>query len=261
MTVCGSMSVLPKREISDTHSLNCSSKLLVTAHAQNKYSTDSFSVSHKEHKGLSTVLNLKSFSFKCKILFEILYWNESRDNSIVAFQLYFSFKLNLEKSEACWIGDRTGSDERPINCKWVNIKCSAIRALGIFNSYDNDLEQKLNILDNIKTLNDVLKLWEFRGLTLAGRILVFKSLALTKLLYAFTMKVPSKFVIDQLNTLHKNFIWNNKRPNIRHSTLIAGYCEGGYKDVDVENKIVAVKIKWVTKLLDSDFHPWKIISN
>ena len=111
-----------------------------------------------------------------------------------------------------------GSDERPINCRWVDIKCSVIRTLGIFNSYDKDLEQKLNFLDNIKTLNDVLKMWESRGLTLAGRILVFKSLALSKLLYACTMKVPSKFVIDQLNTVHKNFIWNNKRPklNILH---------------------------------------------
>ena len=136
-----------------------------------------------------------------------------------------------------------------------------IRTLGILNSYDKDLEQKLNFLDNIKTLNDVLKLWEFRGLTLAGRILVFKSLALSKLLYACTMKVPSKFVIDQLNTLHKNLIWNNKRPKIKHSTLIADYCEGGYKDVDIENKIAALKIKWVTKLLDSDFHPCKIIPN
>ena len=60
------------------------------------------------------------------------------------FQLYSSLKLNLEKSEACWIGNRIGSDERPTNCRWVNIKCSAIRTLGIFNSYDKDLEQKLN---------------------------------------------------------------------------------------------------------------------
>ena len=78
-------------------------------------------------------------------------------------QLYSSLKLNLEKSEACWIGNRMGSNERPINCRWVDIKCSVIRTLGIFNSYHKDLEQKLNFLDNIKTLNDVLKLWEFRA--------------------------------------------------------------------------------------------------
>ena len=57
------------------------------------------------------------------------------------FQLiYSSLKLNLEKSDACWIGNGMGSDERLINCKWVNIKCSGIHTLGIFNSYDKDLE-------------------------------------------------------------------------------------------------------------------------
>ena len=160
------------------------------------------------------------------------------------FQLYSSLKRNLEKSEACWIGNRMGSDERPINCRWVDIKCSAIRTLDILNSYDKDLEQKLNFLDNIETLDNVLKLWKFRGLTLAGRILVFKSLTLSKLLYACTMKVSGKFVIDQLNTLHKKFIWNNKRPKIKHSTLFADYCEGGYKDVDIENKIAALTLSY-----------------
>ena len=34
------------------------------------------------------------------------------------FQSYSSLKLNLEKSEACWIGRARGSTDRPINCKW-----------------------------------------------------------------------------------------------------------------------------------------------
>ena len=43
--------------------------------------------------------------------------------------------------------------------------------------------------------------------------------------------------------------------------LIADYCEGSYKDVNIENRIAALKIKWVIKLLDSDLHHWKIIPN
>ena len=70
MIVCRSISILPKRKISDTHSLTCSSKLLVTAHSQKKCSIDSFSVLHREHKGLSTILNFKRLSFKYKILFK-----------------------------------------------------------------------------------------------------------------------------------------------------------------------------------------------
>ena len=73
------------------------------------------------------------------------------------------------------------------------------------------------------------------------------------------MKVPSKQLIEQLNIIHKNFVWNNKRPKIKHSTLIASYSEGGYNDIDINTKLSSIKVFWVTRLMDDNFHPWKII--
>ena len=70
------------------------------------------------------------------------------------FQSFSSLKLNLEKSEAFWIGAKRGSNETPTNCKWININCNAIHSLGIFNSYDTDLEDKLNFLDNLKSIKE-----------------------------------------------------------------------------------------------------------
>ena len=85
-----------------------------------------------------------------------------------------------------------------------------MRTLGIFNSYEKDLEEKLNFLDNLKPVNDVLIVWRSRRLSLSGKILIFKTLALSKLLYACTMKVSSKFLIDQLNALQKNSFGTTK---------------------------------------------------
>ena len=150
---------------------------------------------------------------------------------------------------------------KPINCKWVNIASEAIRTLGIYNSYDADLVEKLNFLDNLKPLNDVIRTWEPRGLSLAGKILVFKTLAVSKLLYVCTFKNPSTQIIESLNSIQKKFIWSKKRPKIKHSTLIADYKYGGYKDIDIETKISSLKVKWVSRLLDDNFHPWKIIPN
>ena len=121
--------------------------------------------------------------------------------------------------------------------------------------------EKLNFLDKLKSHKDDLNLWECRGLSLAGRTLIFKSLALSKLLYASTMKCLPKQMLDQLNTLQKSFIWSNRKPKIKHSTLIADYGERGYKDIDIKSKISALKITWVTRLLDTNFHPWKTIPN
>ena len=73
-------------------------------------------------------------------------------NACSGFQTLSSFKLNLEKSEACWIGAARASTNTPINCKWVNLNSGAVRSLGIFNSYDTDLAEKLNFLDSLKCL-------------------------------------------------------------------------------------------------------------
>ena len=35
----------------------------------------------------------------------------------LSFQFYFSLNLDLEKSEACWIGRARGLTDTPINCK------------------------------------------------------------------------------------------------------------------------------------------------
>ena len=71
------------------------------------------------------------------------------------------------------------------------------------NGYDTDLVEKLNFLDNLKPLNDVIRTWEPRGLSLAGKILVFKTLAISKLLYVGTFKNPSTQIIESLNSIQK----------------------------------------------------------
>ena len=73
------------------------------------------------------------------------------------FKTFSSLKLNVEKCEACWIGAEKDNLAKPINCKWVNIASEAIRTLGIFSSYDADLVERLNFLDNQKPLSDVIR--------------------------------------------------------------------------------------------------------
>ena len=108
-----------------------------------------------------------------------------------------------------------------------------IVVLGTYCSYDLQLAEKYNLLNLVSAANECLNMWGCRGLTLAGRILIFKSSALLKVLYTCTMTNFTKDFIKQLEDLRKNFIWNGKRPIIKHSTLIGDYVDGGYKDVDI----------------------------
>ena len=69
---------------------------------------------------------------------------------------------------------------------------------------------------------------------------------------------PSQF-ISILNEIQQRFIWNKKRPKIKHSSLIESYEEGGYKDVDIATQFNALKMIWLRRLLDNNYHPWKLI--
>ena len=110
-----------------------------------------------------------------------------------------------------------------------------------------------NSISLIISKADVCNLWQYRGLFLTGKILTFNTLALSKLVYTCTVKIPSKNVADLLNSIHKNFIWSNKKPKIKHSTLIADYKEGGYKDVDMKSKILSLNVSWISELVDTNF--------
>ena len=88
-----------------------------------------------------------------------------------------------------------------------------------------------------------------------------KTLPLSKLVYTCTVKTPSQNVVEQLNSVHKNLIWNNKKPTVKHSTLITDYKEGRYKNVNIKSKILSLKVSWISELLDTNFHPWDIIPN
>ena len=175
------------------------------------------------------------------------------------FQQFSSLKLNLDKSHACWIGVAKGKSETPINCHWVNLQMDKIVVLGTYCSYDLLLVEKYNLLNLVSAVNECINMWGCRGLTLAGRILIFKSLALSKVLYTCTMTNFTKDFIKQLEDLRKNFIWNGKRPKIKHSTLIADYVDGGYKDVDIETKLSSLRIIWIRRFLDNSFHAWKAV--
>ena len=55
-----------------------------------------------------------------------------------------------------------------------------IRTLGVYNSYDTDLANKCNFFSIVDNIENCLNLWSSRDLTLAGRIQISKTLAISK---------------------------------------------------------------------------------
>ena len=68
--------------------------------------------------------------------------------------------------------------------KCIDLCNEAIKILGSYFSYNSKIKEKCNFLKIVSNVQSALKLWRFRNLTLEGRIVDFKSLAISKNIFS-----------------------------------------------------------------------------
>ena len=96
-------------------------------------------------------------------------------------------------------------------------------------------------------------------MTLEGKNTIFKTLAKSKIIHlSLVTNVPTQ-IINELNKIQKEFIWNESNPKIKHSTLCNRYENGGLKNVDILSKVIRLQCSWIKRLYDNSSHAWKII--
>ena len=108
-------------------------------------------------------------------------------------------------------------------------------------------------------IEKVISMWRWRNLTLAGKITIFKTLAFSKMIFlSFLTNIPIQ-IIQKLENIQKYFLWDGKRPKVKHFTLTNSYEDGGLKDIDIQTKIKALQLSWISKLYTGSYNPWKHI--
>ena len=99
-----------------------------------------------------------------------------------------------------------------------------------------------------------------RDLSIAGKITVFKTLAISKIVHLGLEKTIPNLIIQELNKIQKEFIWKTRNPKIKHDTLCKNYENGDLKNVDIMYQVVSLQCSWIKRLYGSNLHNWKIIS-
>ena len=175
------------------------------------------------------------------------------------FSQFSGLKPNKSKCEIGGIGVLKGVKGVLCGMRCVNLYEDTIKILGIPYSYNKQIENDENFKKYIAKIENVLKLWRARNLSLEGKIIVFKSVALSKITHLSLVKTIPPSIIDQLNKTQKNFIWNGLNPKITNSTINNNYENGGLKNVNIAAKISSFQSSWIKKLFDKNFHDWKTI--
>ena len=117
--------------------------------------------------------------------------------------------------------------------EWANLKNNTIKVLGIYFSYNKSLENDENYRRYIIKTEKFLKLWRMRQLRIAGKILIFKILAISKVVHLALVKdVPSSTIV-QLEKIQKQCIWKYGNPKLKHTILCNKYEQRGLKNMDI----------------------------
>ena len=182
---------------------------------------------------------------------------QSIENLIEVFNTFSPFsglKPKLTKCEIMGIGALKAVQVAVCGMKCIDLCNKAIKVLGTFFSYNSRIKEECNFLKIVSNVQSVLNLWRYRNITLEGRIVVFKSLAISKIIFQALIAPVPIHVIKALETIQTSFLWNNSNPKIKHKILCKGYENGGLKDVDIRNKVNSLQSSWVKKLYDNCFH-------
>ena len=135
------------------------------------------------------------------------------------FYLFSGLKINNAKCEIAGIGVKKGVKMALCGMDFIDLTKDVIKTLGIYFSYNKKLEQEKNLLNHIVKIQNILKLWKLRNLTIEGRIIAFKSLAISKLIHlAFVTEIPTS-TINLLTKILMEFIWKGENPKIQNSVL------------------------------------------
>ena len=106
-----------------------------------------------------------------------------------------------------------------------------------------------------------MKDWSFRNLSIMGKVTVVKTLAFPILVQVLTvLPDPPEDVFKELDRTMFNFIWNGKSDEVKRTTLISNYEEGGLRVSQAKLFAKSLKTSWLKRIFDiENKNQWKIL--
>ena len=106
-----------------------------------------------------------------------------------------------------------------------------------------------NTTDVLKKVENIIKSWSRRKITLPGKITVIKSLAISKFVHLFlALPNPPGNLVQSLNKLFYKFLWNSGPDKIKRKIIIKDIIKGGLRMIQIDSFVTALKVTWLRQL-------------
>ena len=123
----------------------------------------------------------------------------------------------------------------------VDLKIDTLKILGTHFSYNKKLEDEKNFYTAVTNIQRILKIWKMRNLTLGGKIVIFKTLVISKIVFQSLVTPVSRHIVNGLEKIQKAFLWKNSSTKIKHETL-SNDCNGrDLENIDILSKVISLQ--------------------
>ena len=157
--------------------------------------------------------------------------------------------LNKEKCEGLYLGK---NENELLELKRFNIKWPVqLKYLGIFLGHNKMENDRMNWDTKLTNIQNILKTWSNRELSMIGRVQVIKALAISQLtLQASLLPIPRNIIV-KVNKILYTFLWKSNE-KVKRDKMIQNMENGGLKMIDIESYFESLKAEWVNRIYNSN---------
>ena len=80
----------------------------------------------------------------------------------------------------------------------IDLNNDILKILATHFSYNEKLEEEKNFYKTVTDIQQVLNIWKMRNLTLPGKIVIFKTIAISKIAFQSFIATAPKHIINEL---------------------------------------------------------------
>ena len=96
-------------------------------------------------------------------------------------------------------------------------------------------------------------------LSLEGRIIIFKTLAISKIVYRTFLTAIRNSLVEELQRIQKRLYGTRHVQKVVLKHYVTIFKKGGLKQVYIPSKNFSLQCYWFRKLCDENCHEWKMI--
>jgi hypothetical protein len=174
-------------------------------------------------------------------------------------------ELNADKTEILKLNN---PNNKQYNIKYYGkrfqiLTVNRIKICGLFYCSAEDDEHKLNVDEKIVKLQNKMKLWTHRHLSMEGKTLIVKTFGLSQVIYNMQSYEFKKEDLTNIERLIFKFLWStSENPNgidrIKRSIMKNEHSKGGMKVTDVECLNRSLKLRQFIRARETNHEISKI---